>query len=263
MRRALALLALLLAGPAPAAVPVEPAQVVRAYPHDPRAFTEGLFFHDGLLYESTGMPGRSSIRIVDLATGRVLRHVDIAAPSFGEGIVRWGDQIVSLTWREGRGWRWSLRGLTRLSAWSYPGEGWALTSDGTSLIMSDGTASLRFLDPATLKERRRLAVTYEGRPLPQLNELEYVDGEILANVWMTDRIVRIDPASGRVVGMIDLAALHARVGTSDPDAVANGIAWDARTRRLFVTGKDWPTLFEIAPPKPPVATSFRRKSRSR
>lgn len=249
MRRAAALLLALAAAPAPAQVPVTPAQVVRAYPHDRGAFTEGLFFHGGALYESTGLVGRSSIRKVDLATGRVLAKVDVPPPTFGEGIVAWGREIVSLSWREGRGWRWSLDGFRRLSSWTYPGEGWALTSDGTRLIMSDGTAQLRFLDPRTLKEQRRVTVTYAGQPLDRLNELEWVDGEVLANVWMTDRIVRIDPASGKVVGMIDLAPLHARVGYADPDAVANGIAWDAKTRRLFVTGKNWPTLFEIRPPK--------------
>jgi len=250
MRRRLALLLLALAPVAARAeVPTVAARVLRTYPHDPRAFTEGLFWHGGYLYESTGEPGRSFIRKVDLATGRVLAQATIAAPTFGEGIVPWGDQIVSLTWQDHKGWRWSLGELKRLSEWQYPGEGWALTSDGHSLIMSDGTPELRFLDPATLKERHRLTVTADGKPVAQLNELEWVDGEILANVWQTDFIARIDPGTGHVVGWIDLRALHRRMGYADSDAVPNGIAWDAAGRRLFVTGKDWPTMFQIAPPK--------------
>jgi glutaminyl-peptide cyclotransferase len=246
--RAVAALLLALAGTARAELPVQPARVIRALPHDPGAFTEGLFWLNGRFYESTGEPGRSSIRMVDPASGRVLRKVDIAAPTFGEGIVAWKGEIVSLTWRDGRGWRWRLADFRRLSEWRYPGEGWALTSDGRSLVMSDGTPELRFLDPVTLRERRRLTVTADGRPLPMLNELEYVDGEILANVWMTDRIARIDPATGRVRGWIDVSALHDRIGRADNDGVPNGIAWDPRGRHLYVTGKDWPTLFEIAAP---------------
>lgn len=233
----------------PAAVPVTAARVVRTYPHDPRAFTEGLLFHDGRLYESTGEPGRSSIREVDLATGKVLRSVAIAPPTFGEGIVIWGRQIISLTWQDGIGWRWSLADFKRVGSFRYPGEGWALTTDGRSIIMSDGTDQLRFLDPATLAERGRLRVMDGARPVDQLNELEYVDGEILANIWRTNRIARIDPASGNVIGWIDVAALTARVHPTDQDDVPNGIAWDAKGRRLFVTGKDWPVLFQIRPPK--------------
>ncbi|WP_298692723.1 glutaminyl-peptide cyclotransferase [uncultured Sphingomonas sp.] len=249
--RGLALALLLALAPVAvrAELPTVAAKVVRTYPHDPRAFTEGLFWHGGTLYESTGEPGRSFIRKVDLATGHVLAQATIAAPTFGEGIVPWHDQIVSLTWQDHKGWRWSLDGLKRLSEWHYPGEGWALTSDGHSLIMSDGTPALRFLDPDTLTERHRLTVTAEGKPVANLNELEWVDGEILANIWQTDFIARIDPKSGHVVGWIDVGALHRQIGYADSDAVPNGIAWDAAKRRLFVTGKDWPTLFEIVPPK--------------
>lgn len=250
MRRLAALaVALLLPAAGAAALPVAQARVVHRYPHDPHAFTEGLFWHGGALYESTGEPGQSSIRKVDLATGRVLRRVDIPAPSFGEGIVPWRGQIVSLTWQDGRGWRWSLDRFKQLAAWHYPGEGWALTSDGRDLIMSDGTPELRVLDPVTLQERRRLTVTAEGAPVAQLNELEWVDGEILANIFQTDRIARIDPRDGHVIGWIDLGALREATGVTDREAVANGIAWDAARRRLFVTGKDWPTMFEIVPPK--------------
>ncbi|MGI4732324.1 MAG: glutaminyl-peptide cyclotransferase [Janthinobacterium lividum] len=251
---ALALGAALVAGARAPVVPSGPvptalAQVVRTFPHDPRAFTEGLLFHDGRLYESTGEPGRSSIREVDLATGKVLRSVVIPPPTFGEGIVIWGKQIISLTWRDGLGWRWSLAHFARVGSFRYPGEGWALTTDGRSIIMSDGTDQLRFLDPATLRERHRLRVAADGRPVDQLNELEYVDGEILANIWRTNRIARIDPASGAVIGWIDVSALTEQVHPTDQDDVPNGIAWDASHRRLFVTGKDWPTLYQIRPPR--------------
>lgn len=249
MRRLLALLLLIAPALAPATIPVERARVIRRFPHDPGAFTEGLFWQGGFLYESTGEPGQSSIRKVDLASGRVLRRVDVPPPVFGEGIVPWRGQIVSLTWQNQIGWRWSLDGFRRLSEWHYPGEGWALTGDGTHLLMSDGTPQLRVLDPATLKELRRITVTADGAPVKNLNELEYVNGEILANIWMTDRIARIDPSTGHVKGWIDVSALRAATGTTDPDAVANGIAWDAAKHRLFVTGKYWPLLFEIAPPR--------------
>ena len=248
MRR-VALLLLLAAAPAPAPIPVVPAEVVRTYPHDPRAFTEGLLFHGGYLYESTGEPGRSSIRKVELKTGRVVQSVAIPPPTFGEGIVIIGRQIVSLTWRDGIGYRWTLDGFRRIGSFRYPGEGWALTSTPRDIVMSDGTAQLRFLDPGSLAERRRLTVTADGQPVDQLNELEYVDGEILANIWRTNRIARIDPASGHVVGWIDVGALTARVHPTETDDVPNGIGWDAAHRRLFVTGKDWPILFEIRPPK--------------
>lgn len=251
MRRLLALLApLLLTGQAaPAPIPVDSPAVVARFPHDPTAYTEGLFWRDGGFYESTGEPGRSSIRRVDLATGRVLRRVDIPAPTYGEGIAAVGNQIVSLTWQTHFGYRWDLATFRRLSTWHYPGEGWALTSDGRSIIMSDGTADLRFLDPRTLRERHRIHVTANGTPVDQLNEIEYVDGEVLANVWMTNRIARIDPATGHVTGWIDLTALASEVHVTDQNGVLNGIAWDAQHRRLFVTGKYWPTMFEIAWPR--------------
>ena len=253
MRR-LACLALLLlfgAGQAPEAIPVMPAQVIATLPHDDGAFTEGLFYRDGYFWESTGEIGRSSIRKVKPETGHVVQRTTIYPPYFGEGIVAVGHEIISLTWRQGTGFRWSIDTLRRRGSFRYPGEGWALTTDGSSVIMSDGTASLRFLDPVTLKERRRLPVTADGVAIDQLNELEYVDGEILANVWRTNRIARIDPATGHVIGWIDVSALAATVHLDDPDAVANGIAWDKVHRRLWVTGKYWPTMFQIAPPKGP------------
>lgn len=248
--RLLAGLALLLAAPAAAqSIPIETAQVVARYPHDSRAFTEGLLYHDGALYEATGEPGRSSIRKVDLKTGKVLQKVEIPPPTFGEGIAIWKDEIVSLTWKQHTGWRWSLQDFRKLSEFHYPGEGWALTSDGAHLLMSDGSDQIRVLDPETMKELRRIGVTANGRPLDNINELEWVDGEILANVWMTNAIARIDPATGKVTGWIDLSALTAEVDPRGPDDVPNGIAWDAAAKRLFVTGKDWPTLFEIKVPK--------------
>ncbi len=254
MTRAGALIALLLsafvvtAAADQADAPVERAQVVRRFPHDTRAFTEGLFIRDGALYESTGEVGASSIRKVDLASGRVLKRVTVPAPYFGEGIVSWGNQIISLTWQHQKGFRWSLDGFRRLGSFDYPGEGWALTSDGHRIIMSDGTPYLRFLNPVTLKETGRIEVTADGLPLQRINELEYIEGEVYANVWMTDLIARIDPASGRVVGWIDVSALAAASHSDGVNSVANGIAWDAKQRRLFVTGKNWPYLFEIRRP---------------
>ena len=250
MRTTLFLLSLLWLGALPditaAAIPVDEVEVVHTYPHDPSAFTEGLFFLDGFLYESTGLEGHSSIRKVRLETGKVLQQIDIPAQYFGEGIVNWGGRLVSLTWKSQLGFVFDLRTLTLQKTFSYSGEGWALTQDGRQLIMSDGTAELRFLNPDTLRETRRLMVTLDGRPLPDLNELEWVGGQIYANVWHTDSIVRIDPHNGAVVGVIHLAGLLApseRVG--GPDGVLNGIAYDAKRDRLFVTGKDWPKVFEI------------------
>lgn len=219
--------------------------LVRSYPHDAGAFTQGLLWHDGLLYESTGIVGRSDIRVVRLEDGRVLRRVKVPAPYFGEGITLWRDRLVSLTWQHGKGFVWSLPDLGKSGDFAYRGEGWGMTSDGRHLIMSDGTAELRFLDAATLEETGRLPVTWNGEPVPMLNELEYVDGEILANIWMSTRIARIDPASGKVIDWIELAELAARAGVKGQDDVLNGIAWDAEGRRLFVTGKNWPRLFEI------------------
>lgn len=256
MRLLIAAVAMLAAAPCAAqtAIPTEAAAIVRTYPHDARAYTEGLFYQDGALYESTGEVGRSGIRKVDLASGRVVRSVAVPPPLFGEGIAPWAGQIVSLTWRDGIGFRWAKDSFRKLASFRYPGEGWALTADASGLIMSDGTPTLRFLDPVTFKQRRTLLVTADGAPVERLNEIEYVDGEILANVWLTDRIARIDPQTGHVIGWIDLAALHRRAGVFGENQVANGIAWDAKARRLFVTGKEWPILFEIALPKRRVST---------
>ena len=234
---------------APAPLPVDAARVVRRLPHDAGAYTEGLFIDRGQLFESTGEWGRSSIRRVDLESGRVLERVNLPRALFGEGIAPWQGTILSLTWQNGIGFVWSREGFRKLGQFSYMGEGWSLTSDGAGLIMSDGSDVLRFVNPQGFRVTRLLRVTADGQPVTMLNELEYVDGEILANIWMTDRIARIDPASGHVVGWIDVSALHAESGRTGQDQVANGIAWDAARRRLYVTGKEWPVMFEILPPK--------------
>jgi glutaminyl-peptide cyclotransferase len=240
------LAALLLAPAAQAAVPVWGVSVVHTYPHDRAAFTEGLFYLDGYLYESTGLNGRSSVRKVDLATGRVLQARALDRQYFGEGIIAWRGRLIQLTWQNQVGFIDDLATLAERARFTYAGEGWALTTDGRELIMSDGTPKLRFLDPETLKERRRLTVTADGVAVKNLNELEWVKGEILANIWLTNYIARIDPVTGKVVGWIDLTGLisQADIG-GDPDAIPNGIAYDAAHDRLFVTGKLWPKLFEI------------------
>lgn len=264
MLRALLSLALLVASPqaqrAPAPqsapqsdpVPVLTARVVARYPHDSRAFTQGLIWKGGGFYESTGLEGRSEVRRVALK-GEVVRRAALPRDQFGEGLADGGAQLISLTWHGGVAHRWDPRTLKRIGSGRFVGEGWGLASDGRNLIHSDGSSTLRFLDPATLTVRRQVTVTLRGRPVDQLNELEVVEGQVLANVWHTPYIVRIDPASGRVTTVIDLRPVVAEVAARDPEAVANGIAWDGDTRRLFVTGKLWPTLFEIALDQPPVA----------
>jgi len=219
-------------------------RVAATYPHDPRAFTQGLFYLDGHLYESTGQVGQSTIRKVHFEDGRVLQSTPIPPGLFGEGITNFGNEIISITWQGGNGYRWDLATLRQTGQWQYSGEGWGLTQNGTDIIMSDGTSAIRFLDPVTLAERRRITVTRDGAEVTELNELEWVNGEIFANVWQTPYIVRIDPASGRVTGVIDLTAL-ARENGDSTDRVLNGIAYDQRGDRLFVTGKYWPRLYEI------------------
>ncbi len=227
---------------------MEAARVIATYPHDTSAFTQGLFFADGALFESTGRPRESVVREVDLTTGKVKREVRLDPEYFGEGSTSWGKTIVSLTWTHGKGFRWDRETLRKIGEFRYQGEGWGLTQDGKSLILSDGTPELRFLDPVTFAEQRRIIVTFRGRPLRRLNELEYVRGEILANIWHQDAIVRIDPATGVVKGVIDLRAVAAAVKVTDEEAVLNGIAYDENAGKLYVTGKLWPSLFEIALP---------------
>jgi len=233
------------ATPAPAAIPILPVTIVARHPHDPAAFTEGLIWHNGSLWESVGREGASDVRRVDLATGKVTLRVRIPPAQFGEGLAAWKGELISLTWHDGIAHRWRASDLKRVGQFRYTGEGWGLASGPASLWMSDGSASLSERDPATFAERRRLPVTLRGKPLREINELEVVDGQVLANVWHTPYLVRIDPASGRVNAIVDLRPLVAEIGATDPEAVANGIAWDAKGRRLFVTGKLWPTLYEV------------------
>lgn len=240
----------LLADPAVAAdpAPIERCgyRIVQTYPHDATSFTQGLFWDDGHLYEGTGQYGRSRIARLDLKTGKALAQTKLPANQFGEGITRWRDQIIGVTWLGGVGHRWQIKDLKPVGTFTYPGEGWGLTLLGDSLVLSDGTPELRFLDPATMTEQKRVTVRFANRPLAMLNELETIDGEIWANVWMTDMIVRIDPASGDIKSAIDLTGLKEQAGASGGDSVLNGIAWDAKKKRLFVTGKYWPKLYEIA-----------------
>ena len=219
-------------------------QVVRSYPHDRAAFTQGLLVRNGFFYEGTGMIGQSGIRKVKIETGEVLQAKPLAEQYFGEGIVEWKGSIIQLTWQHGIGFVYDAETFAQTRTFTYKGEGWGLTHDGARLIMSDGTAQLRFLDPATLKETGRLTVRDALGPVTKLNELEFVKGEIFANVWGTDRIARISPSDGRVTGWIDLAGLLPRADRANAD-VLNGIAYDAASDRLFVTGKWWPRVFEI------------------
>ncbi|KRE96653.1 glutamine cyclotransferase [Frateuria sp. Soil773] len=248
--------ALLLALPFPgtaahAAAPVYGYRVVHAYPHDTGAYTEGLFYKDGYLYESTGEAGESTLRKVELRSGKVLQRHDLPPQYFGEGIVDWKDRLVQLTWQSQTGFVYDLASFGLQRNFAYPGEGWALTRDDHRLYMSDGSAVLRVLDPETLASTGSLMVTDDGVPVTNLNELEWVKGEIYANVWLTNRIARIDPASGKVLGWIDLTGLLDVDRLPDPsNDVLNGIAYDAAHDRLFVTGKRWPKLFEIELVKP-------------
>jgi glutamine cyclotransferase len=220
-------------------------RVIKTYPHDRSAFTQGLEYRDGVLYEGTGMTGRSSVRKVELATGRVLQKFDVPPPFFGEGITVLNQQILELTWQSQTGFVYDKSSLQLLRSFSYPGQGWGMTNDGRQIYMSDGSSEIRVWDPATLKEVRRITVKDGSTPITQLNELEWVRGEIYANVWQTERIARISPADGKVLGWIDLTGILPKTERPDPDAVLNGIAYDAAGDRLFITGKLWPKIFEI------------------
>lgn len=220
-------------------------KIVRVFPHDPNAYTQGLLYKDGYLYEGTGLNGRSSLRKVRLETGEVVQQVDLAPEFFGEGIALLGGKIYQLTWKAETGFIYGAHDFRRLGEFSYRGEGWGLTTDGRDLFMSDGTPEIRVLDPVTFHEKRRIKVRHGNAPVKELNELEFVEGEIFANVWQTDRIARISPKTGKVVGWIDLAGILSPVYRRSPDAVLNGIAYDRQSKRLFVTGKLWPSIFEI------------------
>ena len=220
-------------------------QIVQSYPHDQSAFTQGLIYLDGALYESTGLKGQSSLRKVDLDTGKILQFVADPADYFAEGLTNWGSTLVQLTWQSHIALVYDRATFHVLRTFQYPGEGWGLTQDGRNLILSDGTATLRFLDPATFNEVRRITVRSAGKPIDKLNELEYIHGEIYANIWYSDRIARISPQTGKVLGWIDLKGLAGAAGATANGAVLNGIAYDAAHDRLFVTGKLWPKIFEI------------------
>jgi len=231
---------------APAVTPVLGYEVVHTYPHDQTAFTEGLFYLDGLLYESTGLEGHSALQKSHVESGEVVQKIDLPPQYFGEGVVNWKDKLFQLTYRTEVGFVYDLSNLACLRQFQYHGEGWALTQDGKQIYMSDGTPDIRIWDPETLKETGRITVTDQGVPIKYVNEMEWIKGEIWANIWTTFRIARIDPATGKVKAWIDLTGL-----LSDADRIAgetdvmNGIAYDANADRIFVTGKRWPKLFEI------------------
>lgn len=220
-------------------------RVVQSYPHDPAAYTQGLVYHQGFFYESTGLHGKSSLRKVVPETGEVIRAHLLPAEHFGEGLARWGDRLIQLTWRSRIGLVYELSTFRQVGTFPYASEGWGLTGDGTSLIMSDGTSTLRFLHPETYRETGRMEVRRRGAPVDRLNELEYVRGEILANVWEKDEVLRISPSNGEVLETVDLSGLRAHLGPSRGPEVLNGIAYDPEGNRLFVTGKLWPRVFQI------------------
>jgi len=227
------------------AVPTYTYRVVQRWPHDTSAFTEGLAFADGKLYESDGLNGKSSVRIVELQTGSIEKKVDLAAEYFGEGLALLGGKLYQLTWKNQKGFVYDEGSLEKTGEFSYQGQGWGLAQDGSSLVMSNGSNVIAFIDPQTFRVQRTIRVFDRGIPVVNINELEFIKGEIYANVWLTDRIARIDPVSGDILGWIDLSGLRPAETLKDKEAVLNGIAYDAANERLFITGKRWPTLFEI------------------
>jgi glutaminyl-peptide cyclotransferase len=232
--------------PSTAPLPLDGYQIVHVYPHDPKAFTQGLIYVDGHLYESTGLIGRSSLRMVDLSSGQVLQKHDLSDDDFGEGLTDWGSTLIQLTWTTHKAFVYDRFSFSLLKTFTYYGEGWGLTHDEENLILSDGTPYLRFLDPKTFRVTRRVRVVDEsGHSVDNLNELEYIHGEVYANIWQTDQIVRISPHTGKVIGRIDLSGVIDKRELQGDGAVLNGIAYDAAGDRLFVTGKLWPKLFEI------------------
>jgi glutamine cyclotransferase len=219
--------------------------IVHSYPHDPAAFTEGLVYWSGNLYESTGLNGQSSLREVDLGSGKILRQIPLSNDLFGEGLAILGDQAYQLTWQNHQAFRYNVADFSLNKTFSYAAEGWGLTTDGQSLIASDGTSTIRFIDPATLTTQHTIDVTLLGQPVKELNELEYIKGEIYANIWQTNYVARIDPKTGRVVGVIDFSDLLPLADRTPDTDVLNGIAYDAEHDRLFVTGKKWSKIFEV------------------
>ena len=219
--------------------------VVRVFPHDTSAYTQGLAYRDGFLYEGTGRNGQSSLRKVRLETGDVIQHVDLGPEFFGEGITIIKDRVFQLTWKSGAGFVYDLNSFHLLQKFAYSGEGWGLATNGRELFLSDGTSEIRVLDAESFQEKRRLRVHDKATPIDQLNELELVEGQIFANVWHSNRIARISTQTGDVVGWIDLTGLLSPIYRLEPEAVLNGIAYDPIRKRLFVTGKLWPSVFEI------------------
>jgi glutaminyl-peptide cyclotransferase len=232
------------AGGNPQAVPILAAEVIKSYPHDPQAFTQGLEYHDGYLYESTGRSRQSTLRRTVLETGAVVNQVSLPPQYFGEGLTIFRGKIYQLTWLSKIGFIYELRTFRRVGEFHYESEGWGLTHDDASLILSDGSNKLQFIDPASFQIARTLEVYAGNLAVTNLNELEYINGEIFANVWHSSRIARIDPRSGQVLAWIDLTSVVAR-SKHEPEDVLNGIAYDAKRRRLFVTGKDWTEILEI------------------
>ncbi len=233
---------------APAAddqIPIYTYEVRHVYPHDPGAFTQGLIFRDGILWESTGLNGQSSLRKVELESGRVLKRIDVPQQYFAEGMTVFRDRVFQLTWQSQKGFIYDPETFQQLGQFAYAGEGWGLTHDSEFLILSDGTNRIRFLDPNTFETKRTISVSVNNRPVNELNELEYLKGEIYANIWRTDRIARIDPQTGRVLGWIDLTGILPALERGALTDVLNGIAYDEAGDRLFVTGKLWPKLFEL------------------
>jgi glutaminyl-peptide cyclotransferase len=245
LARSRALCVLLCLASANFALAADGYRVVHAYPHDAQAFTQGLIYLDGHLYESTGLNGQSTLREEDLETGRVLKEISVPSEYFAEGLTNWGNTLIQLTWKKHVAFVYDRASFRLLRTFHYPWEGWGLTQDGKHLILSDGTETIHFLDPETFAEVRSIRVTDHGKPVEQLNELEYIHGEIYANVWMTDRIARISPETGKVLGWIDLKGILPEIEIRGDGAVLNGIAYDTAHNRLFVTGKLWPRLFEI------------------
>lgn len=226
-------------------IPVYTYKVINPYPHDRSAFTEGLVFEDGVLYEGTGLHGYSTLRRVKLETGEILQIRELPPQFFGEGVTIYGNKIIQLTWQSHIGFVYDKYSFKLLQEFNYPGEGWGITHDGKHLIMSDGTETLYFLGPETFEEIGQIEVSANDIPITRINELEYIQGEIYANIWQTERIARIDPLTGQVTGWIDLKGILNPEDRSKTVDVLNGIAYDAKNDRLFVTGKFWPKLFEI------------------
>jgi glutamine cyclotransferase len=226
-------------------IPVYTYQVLNTYPHDQTAFTEGLVFEDGVLYEGTGLNGYSNLRRVELETGKVLQIRKLPNQYFGEGIAIYKNKIIQLTWKSNLGLVYDKSNFELLQEFNYPTEGWGITYDGNYLIMSDGTSTLHFLDPETFEEISQIEVYENDILVTKINELEYVQGEIFANIWLTERIARINPLTGQVSGWIDLKGILSPEDYSEKVDVLNGIAYDTKNDRLFVTGKFWPKLFEI------------------